>query len=241
LARPRSPGEFPFPGAFAADRLFWLRKEAKEAKPEEGLPLWDRLVAAEPTAENYRGRAESHRQAGRFDRALRDMLEARRLLPEPPDRSDLMPGFWAAEEIVFKPGLPREHYELALKWYQRTESAYPTTVEPALALYHLGRYEEALALLHRPERDAAARVCAGFMTPLALLELTRDLLPPDELRTMAIGLVRLGQGDAAAASLKLARARAENGERYQTDQWPGYSGVRAAFLYEAAKAIEGKK
>jgi eukaryotic-like serine/threonine-protein kinase len=245
LARPRPPGEFPFPGAFAADRLFWLRREADEAKPTDALPLWDRLVAADPTAENYRGRAESHRQAGRFDRALRDMLEARRLLPEPPDRNDLMPGFWAAEEIVFKPGLPREHYELALTWYQQTEAVYPQLIEQGLALYHLGRYVEALAVLQRPERDAAARVCAGFMTPLALLELTPALLPPDELRTMAMGLVRLRQGNAAAASLKLARARAENGDRYQTDQWPGYSGVRAAFLAESAKAIEkavrGKK
>jgi hypothetical protein len=167
------------------------------------------------------------------DTDRRRRVETLRLSPEP-DPSDLNPGRWAAEEIVFKSGLPREQYELALQWYQRTEPGFLTAVEPALALYRLGRYREALAILHRPERDAAARVCAGFMTPFALLELSPTLLPPDELRTRAIALVRFHQGEAGPASVLVARAREENASHYQADEWHGHQGVRATFLYEAA-------
>jgi serine/threonine protein kinase len=241
LTRPRPPGEFPFPGAFAADRLFWLRREVEEAKPADALPLWDRLVAAEPTATAYRGRAENHRRAERYALALRDMLEAVRLVPGSPNQGDLNPGRWAAEEVVYRPGLPREDYELALRWFQRTESIYPSVTEPGLALYHLGRYAEALAMLNRPERDAAARVCAGFITPLALMEVSPSLLPPDEVRTMAIALVRLGQGDRAAARAKLAQARAEHARQFQPDDWQGRTGAQGKFLYDSAKTIEGKK
>jgi hypothetical protein len=39
----------------------------------------------------------------------------------------------------------------------------------------------------------------------------------------------------------LVEARAANASHYQADEWHGQNGVRATFLYEAAKRIEGKK
>jgi hypothetical protein len=61
----------------AADRLYWLREEIKQSKSP--LPLYDRLVAAEPTWQNYSGRAKAHFDAEHWDLAARDELEAARL------------------------------------------------------------------------------------------------------------------------------------------------------------------
>jgi tetratricopeptide (TPR) repeat protein len=170
------------------------------------------------------------------------MLAALRVFPGRPERDDLMRGYWAAEAIVLLGQSPREHYELARTWYEQTEALWPLVVEPALALYHLGRYDEALARLRRPERDAAAQVCAGLMTPVALLDLPPDPLPADEVRTVAIGLVLLRKGDAATARRLLAQARAVYAQRYYSEEWSYHSADNTrAFLIDAAKAIDGKK
>jgi hypothetical protein len=63
--------------AATTDRLYWLREEIKQSK--SSLPLYDRLIAAEPTWQNYSGRAKAHFDAEHWDLAARDELEAARL------------------------------------------------------------------------------------------------------------------------------------------------------------------
>jgi hypothetical protein len=103
----------------------------------------------------------------------------------------------------------------------------------------LGRYAEALAVLHEPDVLAAAQVCAAFMNPVAAADARAPEL--DEVRTMLIGLCELKLGRRDAAALRLARARKEHEGRYQHGGWQSYAGPRHAFLVEAEAAIERAK
>jgi hypothetical protein len=237
LRRPKPPGEFPFPGAFAEDKLYWLRKELDSTLVQDQRPLHDRLVAEEPTWENYARRAEHFLAVGDFPAAIRDARKVR----EFGEYLSTLPGDRAAEQIAFRPGLPKEQYELALAWLAGYGFAESVNERGAL-LSHLGRYAEARAVLHEPEARAAATACAALVNPAAVLR-ARDINADDFLRSVLIGLceLRLGRPDVARAYL--ARARAENGRRrvLSSPDWDGYEGSALEFLKTAAATIGGKK
>jgi serine/threonine protein kinase len=235
LRRPKPPGEFPFPGAFAADDLYWLRKELDSTPVKDQRPLHDRLVAAEPTWQNYARRAGHFLAVGDFPAAIRDARKVR----EFGEYLSTLPGDQAAEAIAYRAGLPKEHYELALAWLTGGYGFAEAVSERGAILYHLGRYAEARAVLHEPGARIAAAACAALINPAAVL---RVRLPDAEpLRTVLIGLCELKLGRPDVARGNLARARTENLRRQPSRGWEGYTDTPLEFLKAAAEAIEGMK
>jgi hypothetical protein len=239
LARPKPLGEFPFPGAFASDPLFWLRRELETAPEPARRPLYDRLVAAEPTVENYITRAGHLNVVGDYPAAVRAALQCREVATRTGQPADTWPGTRAAEEIAFRPNLPADQYELARTWYATVCKAGECSTERGAVLVRLGRHAEALAVLREPDVLAAAQACAAFMNPVAAADARAPGL--DEVRTMLIALCELKLGHRGAATVRLARARAEHDNRNQRGGWDHYNGVRHAFLVEAESTIERAK
>ena len=170
----------------AADRLYWLREEIKQSKSP--LPLYDRLVAAEPTWRNYSGRAKVHFDAEHWDLAARDELEAARLRGDRywrdgdpfthPDSN-----LWTiGNHLVEAPGRPREQYELALRWAEAKSRAGVVNHKHirqaaqessrqiiSLAQFRLGRYADALAGLRQNDVPKLSQVAGALMSPWNLL------------------------------------------------------------------------
>ena len=102
------------------DRLYWLRQELVGASAPLKLPLLDRLVAAEPTWTNYDQRAQVHFGRGQWYEAIRDELEAARLLGDRyrRNRDNTPTARMLFDGLALAPGRPREQYELALRWVE---------------------------------------------------------------------------------------------------------------------------
>jgi serine/threonine protein kinase len=248
LLRSKPAGEFPFPGKFAEDRLYWVREEYNASSNEaSALKLLDRLIAAEPTAEHYRMRANHHAHGTKkFDQAIRDELTAERLEIEangrPDPRVPISPhSGYAAEEIIYHPDRPREHYELALKWFESRARPQDFLVERGIALFRLGHFEDALNLLERSALDRFGQVAAVFATPFAAFAIENSAFVSDEKRTMAIALCQLRLGRPGDARASLNRAHAEHEARYKAQgTWLWHSGISREFLVEGEAMIESK-
>jgi hypothetical protein len=163
-----------------SDRLYWLREEIKQSKSP--LPLYDRLIAAEPTWQNYSGRAKVHFDLEHWDLAARDELEAGRLAG---NRYWLQSGggpftTWRiGNRLVQALGRPREQYELALRWAQAKSRAGVAVSHLGgemasreiigLAQFRLGRYSDALATLRQSDAPKLSHVAGALMSPWNLL------------------------------------------------------------------------
>jgi serine/threonine protein kinase len=181
LAKDIPPGEFEYYFRTIRDPLYWLRQEISSSQTDEKLlPLLDRLIRLEPTGENYVSRALFQGGNGGYEHphhphlAIQDALEASQLVGFV---WDVFPPFncnpsW---NIVLKPGLPPEHYELALRWEEARRAAGienhkwwddgAGSFTAAAALYRLGRYAEAINRLWNEEQKAIpAQVGRSLMT-----------------------------------------------------------------------------
>ncbi len=163
-----------------SDRLYWLREEIKQSKYP--LPLYDRLIAAEPTWQNYSGRAKVHIDLEHWDLAARDELEAGRLAGIRYWLQGAGGPFttWKiGDRLVYAPGRSREQYELALRWAEARSRAgvtgTPLGGEMAsrpiisLAQFRLGRYADALATLRQNDVPKLSHVVGALMSPWNLL------------------------------------------------------------------------
>ncbi|HEX3152797.1 MAG TPA: serine/threonine-protein kinase [Gemmataceae bacterium] len=238
LRRPRPAGEFPFPGAFAEDRLHWLRMELDSVPPANAGPLWDRLVAAEPTWGNLNRRAAYYYRTDRYAAAIRDAMIVAEIAKKTGENLDFSIGTHAAVEIAYLPDLPADQYELARRWFDMLTPDDHVN-ERAVLLIRANQFAAALAVLHGPEARAAARVCACFMTPFALVDAVGYEV--EDVRTLLIGLCESKLGRPIAARAALERARAQHEQHYQSGGWNFYTGSRRDYLNQAEAAIEGKK
>lgn len=219
------------------------------------MPLLDRLVAAEPTWRNYDQRARVHIGLRQGYEAIRDELEAARLLGDWYWFERYSPDGWTfgASIIVQTPGRPREEYELALRWVEANKRAGvsddPTRpLIPSLAQFRLGRYADALATLRQSDVPKLSRAAGMLMSSWNLLTIigyneskpriprkwqrtTQLDLDPMDLAVRAMCHHHLGQPNEAAVYLR------------QTRDLLGKEGgtvEQRALLREAETLIEGK-
>jgi serine/threonine protein kinase/WD40 repeat protein len=238
-----------------SDRLYWLREEIKQSKSP--IPLCDRLIEAEPTWLNYSGRAKAHFDAEHWDLAVRDQLDAARLRGDRYWRYDnsftdpftyLVPG----TRLVQSPGLPREQYELALRWAEARNRAgaadstllgdrHGDRTRPgqmasrqviSLAQFRLGRYSDALATLRQSDVPKVSAAAGMLMSPWNLLTIQNDsfIVAPIDLAVRAMCHHHLGQPKAAEICLRMTRELLGN---------EGGSVEQRALLREAELLIEG--
>jgi serine/threonine protein kinase/tetratricopeptide (TPR) repeat protein len=259
VRRPVAVGEFPFPGPFAADRLFWLRQAWEdEKKAENQLLLIERLVAAEPSWQNYRKRAYALYLNKRYADAIRDDLKAREIGKEDYDddnRTWANGGQSAVEEIIVVTGQPKEAYQLALTWIETVapgrsdHAATSLTISRALALYRLGRYPDALRVVERFELQTVADIAGGLMSPFvalaahqALIERRRDSHNHTMMRVIeALCHHQLGQPDKARQSLAKARAALRDELLSRPVELRGGLWGYDRVIGEALTSIEGPK
>jgi len=241
------------------------------------IRLLDRLIAAEPTWPNYNQRAAAHAEQEHWDLAIQDDFEAARLagerywlggkpLPGAPLNvriGDVASWSWqVAARSVQAPGRPQEQYERALRWVKARTRAGVDDLKPVdlnhyrprrtviagLALFHLGRYAEALARLRKSDVPMLSEAAGMLMSPWNVLTMMtyRDPARPDfgvtirtynfdpvDLLARAMCHHHLGHPKEAKAYLNQARdILPKNAEAIDADQ--------SAFLREAESLIEGK-
>jgi hypothetical protein len=231
-----------------SDRLYWLREEIKQSKSP--LPLYNRLIAAEPTWLNYRGRARALYDAEHWDLAARDELEAARLRGDRywRDGNRYADDWRIGNRLVYAPGRPREQYELALRWAEAKSRAgvidpglpgqagqEPSRQIISLAQFRLGRYSDALATLRQIDVPRVSAAAGMLMSPWNLLTIRNHAFaiavpPPVDLIVRAMCHYRLGQPK-AEISVHAARHVLEK---------DGGSDEQRALLREAELLIEGK-
>jgi serine/threonine protein kinase len=156
------------------DAQFWLRREIEELDPGatnrgpdnpallKVRPLLERLVTAEPTWENYADLAFFYYRTEQYALASRAILDATQRAGVVVDTFHHFPNL--AWDIGKQAGLPREHYELAIRWQRAARAEAPPGTVP-MCLYRLGRYADALAELRiEEEKDFPARVARMVLT-----------------------------------------------------------------------------
>jgi tetratricopeptide (TPR) repeat protein len=252
LAKRAQPaGEFPFPGPFASDPLFWLRRAYKEAeKVEDKLPLVERLVAAEPSWQNYLHRAYVYAQTGRGPDAIRDDLRAREMARgdfevDPDERG--MGAERAVPAVLAKPDWPKEEYELALRWLDAADPGAASL--RALALYRLGRPADALRALASLGLPRPTDAATGLTSPWAAMAVAYahaeaagggrqgDTTLP--LVVEALCHQKLGRPEAARRCLALARELVRRRTEV-TDLYRGYYEY-GPVVDEALRAVQSKE
>jgi len=244
----------------ASDPWYWLRRHVDGAKTEEEqIKYLDRLIAVEPTWQNYDRRASAHRSQGHLTEAARDVLEAGKLAGK---------GYWLQPQGNTIPGLaygliwsekgrPEEH-QLGLQLADARSAAIPEDRDLRLLLatahYRLGHHAEALSLLEpwQRERDRAivSQVGQFFMPGLPVPGLPGALfdwrpLEGHVVQAMAFLAMthhRLGHRDRARAAL----ADLRTFEGFHRPGMPGMWGRGSTeddyrtLLREAEALIEGR-
>ncbi len=249
--RARPAGEFPFPGPFASDPLFWLRRAYRETVDVRAkLPLVERLVAAEPSWQNYLHRAYVYAQTGQGPDAIRDELRAREMAKgdfevDPDERENGVER--AVPAILAKPDRPRAEYELALRWLDAADPG--AAALRALALYRLGRPADALRALAALGLPRPTDAAAGLMSPWAALAVGHahaEALSDDRRGDSTLPLVvealchqKLGRPDDARRCLALARELVRRRTEV-TDLYRGYYEY-GPVVDEALRAVQPKE
>jgi tetratricopeptide (TPR) repeat protein len=234
----------------ACDTLFWLREEIAASGndfgtiPPKSLPLLDRLVASEPTWENYTTRANCRNSAGQYYLAIQDALEANRLAGVLIDPFSSQWNWYTG----LQSGLNREHYELALRWEEAWRAAgnLNRRLEFPLVLYRLGRYAESLDVLREEEeKDFPVQIGRTLLTTTTapLHRLVASAFPKNQAPTLRVNTFtalramchdKLGQPDLALLFLGVAN------QQRREDEKRG-EGQRIIPLYrEAVELITGK-
>ena len=137
---------FPFPGPIVGDTFYWLRTLANAMPIEEALPIHNRLIAVEPTAEHYIDRAKCRAHLGNHAEALDDWEHVADLCPH-----QNLPDGWA-EPFVSSPDLPRNLYERVDRLFGRQPYILSDSGETdrLFGLYRVGKYKEVLKrIAHR--------------------------------------------------------------------------------------------
>jgi serine/threonine protein kinase len=215
---------FPFPGAPVTNRLYWLHQvhSESESKGESKAAVLDRLIAEEPTWQNFHARSQHRAYLGRDPiGALQDDLKARELgLTEKQTHYD-----GAAEHafvtIVTDANRPRDEYERALAWFdavgkdtERKPDDTVYTCRKALVLHRLGKSAESLALIeryHHSRRIKAATHTAVTGASILVspeLDFSYDYAMPHIIA--AACYARLGNVARAKQELELAKRNAES-------------------------------
>jgi tRNA A-37 threonylcarbamoyl transferase component Bud32 len=216
LARRLDGHSAPFPmSRLASDPWYWLRRQADRAQSRgpynEKIKYLDRLIAVEPTWQNYQERALFH-QGRNSAEAARNFMEAGKHAGA---------GYWNdahhtlvdyAWNLIMPTTSTPEEYQLGLQMAQALSNAMPTDrhrgILLAIARYRVDRYAEALALLagwqRERERAIVCQVGQFFMTrfPVALLE--SEVIGWDAVQAMAFLAMthhRLSHRDRAMAAL----------------------------------------
>ena len=233
LRRAKPVGEFPFPGAFVGDRLYWLRKQ--DIKNNE--KLLSRLITEEPTAENYLARAEYWGSPfmKKYELALRDMLIADELrLKAGASMSERDTTTSDAKEILATSYGTRESYELALKWLDTRPPANDLIELRGLAMYRLGRTQEALDLLSKHEQQRFTALAAVVGGP--------SVVHSNLTRTLTIGLCLHKLGKSTEAAARLEQARAEYSRQLTgVERWGSATPLPTIFYLEAEDTLLGKR
>jgi hypothetical protein len=228
---------------------------------EDELKYLDRLIAVEPTWQNYQRRAERRFRLKRGVDAAQDHLEAGRLAGV---------SYWhgknfrfiadnpilvADDSLVYNLLLPAtgtlEKYQLGLRLAEKLSAAIPQDrvrrLQLTIAHYRLGNYGQALSLLepwqHEWERAVVTQLGPFFlMGPRALLldngypHVENDVA--QAMAFLAMTHHRLGHGDRARAALADLRRMGEetwffDGPRKDQDYYKN-------LLHEAEVLIEGR-
>jgi hypothetical protein len=187
----------PLMSRVASDRWHWLRRRIDGGKnAEEKIKYLDRLIAVEPTWQNYHQRGLANREINRSAQVAQDWLEAARragtgywhhpyLTPEVGRHSYSTRDYRAhnlAEELILPPTRSLEEYQAGLQLAEVLGREFPGPqagfvnyrVLHGIALYRTGRYTDALAQLAPWQREwdklVVTRVGEGFLIgPRALL------------------------------------------------------------------------
>lgn len=249
-------------GRVAADRWFWLRRQIDRAMTsEEKIKYLDRLIAVEPSWQNYDRRATEHASAGNLREAALDAVAASLRTSDgfwhkTRSMGDPLPILQRGWELIDRPDSGRSEYEVGLQLAEALSRAVPENRDYGLfhaaALYRVGRYAEALSRLEfrqrEWERTIVMRIGEFFlMGPRAFLLFNQFLLignyrdPVRALAFLAMTHHRLGQQDRARALLDDLRMLGEMRTR------TGYGSTFVLnftyyqnLLHEAETLIEGK-
>jgi len=257
LARRLDGHAAPFPiGQPASDRWYWLRRQADRAgTEEEKIKYLDRLIAMEPTWQNYQLRAHAYDWRNHYRESAMDILEAGKRAGR---------GYWhhLSRQIDLLDRLDRptgtpEDYQVGLRLAEPISAADPEDreyrIRLAIALYRVSRYAEALSLLEGWQRDrertTASKVGQFFLLGpyAALLESQPVVMGTMQARAFrAMTYHSLGQVEQARAALADFRALGNerggpqfNGDSRGLEHWYESTRYRDR-LREAEALIEGR-
>jgi hypothetical protein len=234
----------------AADPWYWLRRQLDGKVTDDDWRMYlDRLIAGEPTWQNYHSRAEDRWWRSKdYTGAARDLLEAARRAGS---------GFWHSSASFFvllgnvvepSTGTP-EQYQMGLQLAEALTRAKPEDrdcrIGLAIAHYRLGHYPEALSALElwqrEREQEIVSRMGQVFMTPLAVAFPHSEKTGPDIIKArafLAMAHHRLGHAGQARALLADLRRMGDGPDHRDTLVKWSYDYTH--LLREAESLIEGR-
>jgi hypothetical protein len=239
----------------ASDPWYWLRRKVDGAKSEEDrIKYLDRLIAVEPTWQNYNLRATAYERSKHYRAVAMDLLEAGKRAGGGYWRGKNVNGYGSAWRLLMPAKSTPEEYQVGLRLAEAYSNAKPEDgnwrLLLAIARYRVGRYVEALSLLENwqreRERAAVAQVGHFFMRPwpapfLAPQEIARDAV--EALAFQAMTHHRLGHFDLGRAALadlrEMGSSRMAGVLAMPDERWIHDDHYRD-LLHEAEALIEGK-
>jgi tetratricopeptide (TPR) repeat protein len=182
-------GKFSFPGVMADDRLYWLRREVETAvksatrgpdAQRRALELTDRLTREEPTWQSHALRATLFAKLHRYADSVRDQLEVARIAGRHRVTGESRQ---ARFDLAQQKDRPAAEYELLLQT-QRDNAWHGDAVFRSLALYRLGRHQEAIEFIESTEKSSTIEAAAqSAVRALCLLALGEKKAAQEAFRT----------------------------------------------------------
>jgi hypothetical protein len=224
----------------AADPWHWLRRKLDAAKTDEDkIKYLDRLIAVEPTWQNYEQRALIHLRNQRRNQTARDFLEAGKRagrgywhdvwhwwVPRPPRGLTQFAG-----SLIRPATLTPQEYALGLRLAEALSGAIPEDRNRRMLLagarYRAGRYAEALTLLEAWQRERERAIVSQEINGGDVVDGTAFL---------AMTHQRLGHRDRAQAALADLRTLSKRPGMDRLGESEDYREL----LREAEALIEGR-
>ncbi len=211
---------FPFPGAIASDRNYWLRNQVGDlqlaADDANSIQLLNRLIDVEPSAELIYRRAHYFAEHREFNRAIEEWR-----------RGAEMEGIKDGVSVDLD-NWARRTMDLPLAAWRQLDELYHKR-PPLLVLFRLGRFEDVVRLARQPETTeylgiglAVSMNATPWMFLNYYLPVPHKAVNPNQLEyaslIYAMSLFQLGKQDEASSILESLGSN--------TKLWPIISGLR---------------